>query len=114
MNVAPDAVVDWEVNGAVPEAVTSYVNANYEWMREAAFAANSSDPYWFEVRLIIAQFEGLVAGYQQTVQSPQQNLTLTQILYLNLGTSQRGTPLFPSHYDICLTHSFPACAGLRW
>lgn len=80
-----DVIADWYIGAGVPAKVTAYVEQNYVWsVTESQAAANAQDPFWAEVRRLLAQVQGLYDGYQYAFRPPQRNLTLTELLYLNL------------------------------
>eukprot|EP01087_Luapelamoeba_hula_P019299 TRINITY_DN6372_c0_g2_i1.p1 TRINITY_DN6372_c0_g2~~TRINITY_DN6372_c0_g2_i1.p1 ORF type:complete len:537 (+),score=65.67 TRINITY_DN6372_c0_g2_i1:23-1612(+) len=51
-------------SAAVPTVLKNWLNAQDKWARANAAAKNATDPYWGLVGGVLAQFDGLVAGYQ--------------------------------------------------
>ena len=61
-----------------------FVQENTQWVR-SQIQAHPEDPYWVQVGLVIAQFDGLVAGYQSAPTWPQGNRSLTSFEILLIG-----------------------------
>ena len=61
-----------------------FVQENTQWVR-SQIQVHPEDPYWVQVGLVIAQFDGLVAGYQSAPTWPQGNRSLTSFEILLIG-----------------------------
>jgi hypothetical protein len=58
-------------NGSIPPVYEAWFNTQDAWIR-SQIEAKPSDPYWQAVAVVMAQFDGLVAGYQATAPADQQ------------------------------------------
>lgn len=72
-------------------ALIDFVTRNDEWTRQQATANKDTDDYWHAVAMVLARFEGLVAGYQSAYHSPPGGatpslpwLSRTDLLLVNL------------------------------
>jgi hypothetical protein len=61
-----------------------FVQENTQWVR-SQIQAHPEDPYWVQVGLVMAQFDGLVAGYQSAPTWPQGNRSLSSFEILLIG-----------------------------
>ena len=52
-----------KTNGTAPANVVSFMKAHDTWMRSEAASKNSTSAFWRQASGIIAQFDGLMAGY---------------------------------------------------
>ncbi len=68
---------DWRA--ACPPATAAFIAQQDKWLRQQA--ANSSSPYWSNVALILAHYDGLTAGYQAAAPSHQTLSTLDLLVY---------------------------------
>jgi hypothetical protein len=74
-------VVSQFKGGVVPPAIINFFSAQDAWMRAGIAANASADPTWAAVGAVVAQFDGLVAGYAAT--NPPLPLSVYQFEQMN-------------------------------
>eukprot|EP01104_Vermistella_antarctica_P009221 TRINITY_DN2354_c2_g1_i1.p1 TRINITY_DN2354_c2_g1~~TRINITY_DN2354_c2_g1_i1.p1 ORF type:complete len:603 (-),score=165.15 TRINITY_DN2354_c2_g1_i1:6-1736(-) len=72
-------------NGSIPENVTSFLQQQDQWLRTQVNATlNENDPYWIQMGHVVAQHDGLMAGYAD-VAPTNESLTVPQFWVMQDG-----------------------------
>ena len=74
--------------GGVSAAVESLLSAQLQWLRGAARRHRGKSAYWEHVQLVLAQFDGLLDGYNRAAK-PEARLTASALLLLNAAAELR-------------------------
>ncbi|KAI8424712.1 hypothetical protein MSG28_006666 [Choristoneura fumiferana] len=65
------------------KAIESFVDKNEDYIA-AMVQSNYDDPYWYQVKLYYIQIEGLAMGYNEATQNVQEQLTVRDIVWINM------------------------------
>jgi hypothetical protein len=93
-----------------PEIWRTWMDENMKFMRDQ-ISAHPDDAYWHDISLVIAQFDGLVRGYQFAAPQEQRLREVDLQIIQSIGDIYDLEPFWNASYELAETYG-TECSGL--